>query len=85
MKKRVIVIADMHCGHVAGLTPPSYQYNEVEDSLLFSLNTSVLSLGYNLIRLEVADSSGRRQRSSRNAAPALGTVPNRRSRAFVLS
>jgi hypothetical protein len=32
MKKRVIVISDLHCGHVAGLTPPEYQYNEVEDS-----------------------------------------------------
>jgi hypothetical protein len=32
MKKRIIVISDLHCGHVAGLTPPEYQYQEVEDS-----------------------------------------------------
>lgn len=32
MKKRIIVISDPHCGHVAGLTPPDYQYNEVEES-----------------------------------------------------
>ena len=24
-KKRVLVISDMHCGHVAGLTPPAFQ------------------------------------------------------------
>ena len=32
MKKRVIAVADQHCGHVAGLTPPEYQYQEVEES-----------------------------------------------------
>jgi hypothetical protein len=32
MKKRIIVISDLHCGHVAGLTPTDYQYTEVEDS-----------------------------------------------------
>jgi hypothetical protein len=32
MKKRIIVLGDLHCGHVAGLTPPAYQYKEVEES-----------------------------------------------------
>ena len=32
MKKRIIVISDLHCGHVAGLTPPEYQFSEVEKS-----------------------------------------------------
>jgi len=32
MKKRIIVIADSHCGHVAGLTPPEWQMQEFEDS-----------------------------------------------------
>jgi hypothetical protein len=32
MKKRIIVISDLHSGHVAGLTPPEYQYQEVGDS-----------------------------------------------------
>lgn len=32
MKKRIIVVADPHCGHVSGLTPPPYQYTEVEGS-----------------------------------------------------
>jgi len=32
MRKRIIVIGDLHSGHVAGLTPPDYQYQEVEES-----------------------------------------------------
>ena len=26
MKKRIVIIGDMHCGHQAGLTPPGWQY-----------------------------------------------------------
>lgn len=32
MKKRVIAVSDLHSGHVAGITPPEYQYQEVDDS-----------------------------------------------------
>ena len=32
MKKRIIVISDSHCGHLAGLTPPQWQLNEYDDS-----------------------------------------------------
>jgi len=32
MKKRIIVISDLHCGHQSGLTPPDYQYSEVKNS-----------------------------------------------------
>jgi hypothetical protein len=32
MKKRIIVVSDLHCGHVSGLTPPHYQYSEVDGS-----------------------------------------------------
>lgn len=33
--KRLVVIADLHCGHRAGLTPPSYQHMEdVDDHIL---------------------------------------------------
>lgn len=32
MKKRVIIISDLHCGHLAGLTPPQWQLNEYEGS-----------------------------------------------------
>lgn len=32
MKKRVIVINDSHCGHLAGLTPPQWQLNTYEES-----------------------------------------------------
>lgn len=33
--KRVVVIADLHCGHRSGLTPPQYQYQEdAEEPLL---------------------------------------------------
>lgn len=30
--KRVVVISDLHCGHVVGLTPPSWQFAVEEDS-----------------------------------------------------
>lgn len=30
--KKIIVIGDMHCGHVAGLTPPQFQIGKYEDS-----------------------------------------------------
>ena len=30
--KRLLVISDTHCGHVAGLTPPQWQLNEFEAS-----------------------------------------------------
>ena len=30
--KKIIVISDLHCGHVAGLTPPQFQLNLFEDS-----------------------------------------------------
>ena len=33
--KRVVVIADLHCGHRSGLTPPQYQYqDDAEEPLL---------------------------------------------------
>ena len=32
--KRVAIIADMHCGHVSGLTPPEYQLTPYGDSVL---------------------------------------------------
>lgn len=32
MKKRIIVIADPHCGHLAGLTPPEWQLSEFKES-----------------------------------------------------
>ena len=30
--KRVLIIADTHCGHLAGLTPPEYQYEFLDTS-----------------------------------------------------
>ena len=30
--KKIIVISDLHCGHVAGLTPPEWQVSEYEQS-----------------------------------------------------
>lgn len=30
--KRIIVVSDTHCGHVAGLTPPQFQLSEYEGS-----------------------------------------------------
>ena len=30
--KRIIVISDSHCGHVAGLTPPQFQLQKFDDS-----------------------------------------------------
>lgn len=30
--KRIIVISDAHCGHMAGLTPPQWQVSEYEES-----------------------------------------------------
>ncbi|MCP4566791.1 MAG: hypothetical protein GY841_04330 [FCB group bacterium] len=30
--KRVLVISDTHCGHLAGLTPPEYQYEYLDTS-----------------------------------------------------
>ena len=32
MKKRGLIIGDMHCGHVAGLTPPAWQVKAPENS-----------------------------------------------------
>ncbi len=32
MIKRIIVISDPHCGHVAGLTPPQFQIQHYDDS-----------------------------------------------------
>lgn len=29
--KRIVALADMHCGHVAGLTPPKWQYRRESD------------------------------------------------------
>ena len=32
--KRVVVIADLHCGHRSGLTPPTWQYREDGDPMV---------------------------------------------------
>ena len=32
MKKKVVIISDLHCGHRAGLTPPDWQYSAEKDS-----------------------------------------------------
>jgi hypothetical protein len=34
--KRVLIIADKHCGHRVGLTPPDYQWNPESDKKWFS-------------------------------------------------
>ena len=31
--KRMLVISDLHCGHLAGLTPPRYQFKPKQDTL----------------------------------------------------
>ena len=33
MKKRVLVLSDLHCGHMLGLTPPDYQnhFREIQE------------------------------------------------------
>ena len=32
MKKRGIILSDLHCGHLVGLTPPAWQVNETKHS-----------------------------------------------------
>lgn len=31
--KRLLVLADMHCGHVVGLTPPAWRFKTVQDDI----------------------------------------------------
>lgn len=39
--KRIVIVADLHCGHRAGLTPPEYRYRESSDTHIWRKFTKV--------------------------------------------
>lgn len=36
-RKRLVVVSDLHCGHIYGLTPSKWQYNDLDNPLLVGL------------------------------------------------
>lgn len=52
-KKRVAVIADMHCGHRAGLTPPNWRFRECSDEHIWKKFTRVQQEAWDLYMKEV--------------------------------
>lgn len=43
--KRVLIISDLHCGHIAGLTPPEYQMTDQNNDMWNFYKSNIESLG----------------------------------------
>lgn len=51
--KRIVIIADLHCGHRAGLTPPDYRYREASHEHIWRKFTSVQTETWRLYKMEI--------------------------------